>query len=328
MDLSRLEGVTEGRPRLQATVEVVQEMVGEWRNDRVTGLAAEVAFFGLLSLFPTLLATAAALGSLQAVVGRSAATRAEDAVIDFLERVLTDEAAGIVDAVKDLFAGANPGLLTLGLVLALWAASRGFAAVINALDVAYDVDEGRSWFRIRARAVGLATGSVVAGAVVLTMIVVGPLFGTGRQVADAVGLGTVFATLWDWARFPIAVIVLLAWAATVFHIAPNHRTPWRWDVPGAVLSAVLWALFSLGFRAYLTFAASGNQVLGTLGGTLIVVLWLYLMSLGLILGGELNAILARRAGVAQCPSEDGEPGRVARLWDRARERLPQGRGGA
>lgn len=318
--MRRLEEALEGRPRLTAVAEVTREMVHEWRADRVTGLAAEVAFFGLLSLFPTLLATTAALGSLQAVLGRGVARRAEDAMIDFLNRVLTDEAAGIVDAVRDLFAGANTGLLTLGLVLALWAASRGFAAIINALDVAYDIDESRPWVRIRARGLGLALGSIVVGSLLLAMVVLGPLLGTGREVADAVGLGAVFATFWDWARLPTAIVVLVAWAATVFHIAPNHRTPWRWDVPGALLSAFLWAALSLGFRAYLSFAAEGNQILGTLGGTLIVVLWLYLMSVGLILGGELNAILARRAGVVQQP-DDGDTSRAVALWRAARHRL-------
>lgn len=267
----------------------------------MSGLAAEVAFFGVLSLFPALLAMAAALGALEALAGAQAAADAEAEVVAMLRRVLTEDAGGTIDAVQELFQESSPGVLTLGLATALWAASRGFAAVIRALDVAYDLDERRPWISLRAIALVLAVGTVVVSAVLLAMVVVGPLLGTGRDVADLVGLGSAFATFWTWARWPFVGAVVVAWAATIFHVAPNHKTPWRWDLPGAALTAALWLLLSLGFRAYLAVASGGNQVLGTLGGSLIVLLWLYLLAVGLLLGGELNAILARRAGVPQEP---------------------------
>ena len=288
--------------RFQAPASMVAEvgrsLAREWREDRVTGLAAEVAFFGILSLFPVLLAVAAALGSLEAIAGGDVAERAQEEVVGFLRDVLTEEAGETVEAVDRLFASSSPGVLTVGVAAALWAASRGFAAVINALDIAYDLDERRGYLRVRAVALGLAVGSVVVVALMLAMLVLGPLLGTGDDVADTVGLGGAFATWWDWVRWPTAVVVLIAWAATVFHIAPNHRTPWRWDLPGAVLSATAWALVSVTLRAYLALAAGGNQVFGALGGALIILLWLYLLALGLILGGELNAVLAQRYDLA------------------------------
>ncbi len=276
-------------------------LVREWRDDRVGGLAAEVAFFGLLSLFPALLAVAAALSSLEALAGGDVAARVERGVVGFLERVLTDEASGTIDAVRTLFVDASPGTFTVGALLALWAASRGFVAVINGLDVVYDLDERRSYVGLRALALALALGTVVVVALVLAMVVLGPLLGTGRDVADHLGAGDLFAALWTWARWPLVVALMVTWAATVFHIAPNHRTPWRWDLPGAMLTALLWALLSAGFRLYLAVAAEANQVMGALGGALIVLLWLYLLAVGLLLGGELNAVLAERHRVAQVP---------------------------
>jgi membrane protein len=275
---------------------VGRSIVREWRQDRVSGLAAEIAFFGILSLFPVLLAVAAALGSLEAIAGSDVAERAQEVVVGFLRDTLTDDAAGTVDAVEDIFAGSSPGVLTVGVAVAVWSASRGFTALIRALDVVYDLDESRGYFAMRALALVLAVGSVVVAALMLAMLVLGPLLGTGADVADEVGLGGLFATWWDWARWPTAAIVLVAWSATVFHVAPNHHTPWRWDLPGALLSAVAWALSSLGLRAYLSFAAGGNDVFGVFGGALIVLLWLYLLGLGLLLGGELNAVLAQRHG--------------------------------
>jgi membrane protein len=257
-------------------------------------LAAEIAFFGILSLFPVLLAVAAALGSLEAIAGREVAERAQEEVLGFLRDTLTDQAAGTVDAVEEIFAGSSPGMLTVGVAAAVWSASRGFTALIRALDVVYDLEERRGYFRMRALALALALGSVVVAALTLAMLVLGPLLGTGADVADEIGLGGLFATWWDWARWPTAVVILVAWAATVFHVAPNHHTPWRWDLPGAVLSAVAWALASVGLRAYLALAAGSNEVFGALGGALIVLLWLYLLGVGLLLGGELNALLAQR----------------------------------
>lgn len=280
---------------------VVRDLAHEWQADRVSGLAAEVAFFGLLSLFPTLLILAGALGWLEAIAGEGLAADAEREVLGFLRRVLSEEAAGTVEAVQGLFEGGDVGTLTVGLLGSAWAASRGFSAIINALDVAYDLDERRPWLRQRVTAVGLAVGTALVGSMLLAMLVVGPLLGTGEEVADLVGAGGIFATFWDWLRWPVVSLLATLWAATVFHIAPNHRTPWRWDLPGALLTAALWALFSLGFRGYLIVAAGANEVLGTLGGSLIVLLWLYLMSIALLIGGEFNAVLAHRYHVPQNP---------------------------
>lgn len=279
---------------MSVVIQIGRDLVREWREDRVSGLAAEMAFFGILSFFPLLLTVAASLGWLDALAGGEVAARAEEQIIDFMQRILSDDAETTIDAVQNLFTDRSPGLATVTTFLALWSASRGFTALIRALDLAYDLDERRSYVRLRAIALGLALGTIVVMAVTLTMLVVGPLLGTGREVADQVGLGRAFATFWDWARWPVVLAVMVGWAAAVLHVAPNHRTPWRWDLPGAVLTAVSWALLSTGFRAYLAVAGQTNQVLGTLGGALIILVWLYLLAVGLLVGGEFNAILALR----------------------------------
>ena len=281
------------------SLDIGRDLIREWRQDRGTGLAAEVAFFGLISLFPALIAMTAALGSLEAIFGNDVASRVETSILDFLGSVLTDQADSTIDAVRELFDSRSAGLVTLGLLFALWSASRGFVAVVNALDVAYDIEDRRGYFRLRALGLALAAGSVVVGSVILSMLIIGPLFGTGMDLADRLGFGGLFAGFWDWIRWPVALALMLGWAAAILHVAPHHTTPWRWDLPGAVMATVCWALFSIAFRVYLTFASATNQVLGTLGGALIVLLWLYLLAVGLLLGGELNAVLAARHGVEQ-----------------------------
>lgn len=272
-------------------VAVGRGLVDEWRHDRVPDLAAQVAFYAFLSLVPALLALAGLLGVLDSVVGADVAVRVEDVVLDFLRTILTSEAETTVDAVENLFTEKRPGLLTFSLVAALVALSRGFAALVRALDVIYDLDERRSWARIRGTAVVLALGSILAAAVMLALLVVGPLFGSGEDLADLIGLGDQFVFLWDVVRLPIAFALLVVWAATIFHVAPAHQTPWRADLPGAVVSAVLWIAFSGGLQLYVRVAQSGNAVFGTLGGVLIVLLWFWLLALAVMIGGEINQVL-------------------------------------
>lgn len=279
-----------------------RRLAQEWKDDRLPDQAATVAFYSILSLFPALLALAALLGGLDSVVGADVATRVEQQVLDALRSVLTDEADGTLEAIESLFENSSPGLLTFSLLLAISTVTRGFAALVRALDVAYDLDDHRPWVRIRGTALALAVGSLAAAAVMLSLLVIGPLFGSGADVADAVGLGDVFVFLWDVLRIPIAFVVLTLWAATIFHIAPDHQTPWRSDVPGAIVTTALWIVFSGGLRLYVEFAQTGNAVFGALGGVLIVLLWFWLLSLAVLLGGEINQLLL----VSDAPDPDDD----------------------
>jgi membrane protein len=262
-------------------------------QDRVDGLAAEFAFFGVLSTFPALLVVAALLGSLERLVGHDLASRSEALLLDAMDQVLTSRAAGLRDAVHELFARPSRGIAVLATATALVGLSRAWAVVIRALDVAYQVEEGRTWLRQRLLGLVLALGSVLLIVLGLGVIVVGPLLGPGAVLADRLGLGRQAALAWTWLRWPVAFAALVAWAATVYHLAPGRTFRWREALPGAVAAAVLWLLASGGFSLYVRVAAGANRVLGTLGGGLIGVLWLYLLSLILLVGGELNGVLHR-----------------------------------
>lgn len=306
---------TADRPLRERAVRVARKMLTEWGADRVPDNAASVAFYAVLSLLPAFLALAAMLGPLDSLVGGDVAERVQERVLDFLGTVLTSEADGTLEVARDLFEDERPGLLTFSLLLAIWTVSRSFAALVRALDVVYDLDEHRSWLGIRATALLIAVGSVVAAALMLTAIVVGPLFGTGEQIADQIGLGDQFAFLWDVFRLPFAFVVLVVWAATIFHVAPDHDTPWRYDVPGAVLTSVLWLLFSVGLRLYLELAQAGNAVFGALGGALIVLLWFWLLSLAVLIGGELNQVLLDERAPVQGPHAPLEQAAEERATD-------------
>lgn len=273
---------------------VAKELRREMVADRLTGLAAEIAFFGVLSIFPGLLIVTAALGSLDSFVGSDLAMQSKRQIVDFLNLILTHQARGAIVAVEELFEEGSNGVLTIASVTALVGLSRAFSVVTGALNLAYDSSEDRPWVRRRLLGLMLSLGTVSMVVLMLVIIVVGPFFGKGREVADLFGAGDAFAFGWSVLRWPLAFIALVLWATALFHLAPCRKDRgWRTDIPGAIVTAVLWLVVSLGLNLYLNLAAGANPVFGVLGGGLILLVWLYLLSLALLIGGELNPILAR-----------------------------------
>ncbi len=290
-------------PRVERTISVVREVLAEMRDDRVTGLAAEVAFFAQLSLLPLLLVMIAVLGLLEPLGASDLASRVESVVIDALRQALGAEDGTLVEAVEALFAQSSPGLLTVGLLGALWSASKAFVGMAAALDVVYDLDEHRGWLRMRRDALLLALGSVMIVALGALALVAGPLLGLGTHVANWFGAGDGFATVWQALQLPVAALLAVGWLATLLHAAPDHHTPWRADFPGALLAAAWCLLVTGGLRIYFDVASDGNAVYGALGGVLSFALWIYLLILGVLVGGELNQVLLDRA--------DARPGRLS-----------------
>lgn len=272
---------------------LVREVINKADRDRLLGLAAESAFFAVLTLFPALLVVAAVLGQLGNVIGESNALRVEQAVVDFLDRLLTDTASGAIATVEDLFrTGTNT--LTIATLLALASLSTAFSTLVNTVNIAYDVPETRGWWRRRWLGLWLGVGSVITGALAVTLLVVGPIFGRAQGAVARVGLGPEYEFLWSYLRWPIAFGSLVLWATTMDHLMPNRRTRWRYDLPGGLLTALLWLAASYGLNLYLELAVASSPILGALGGGLILMIWFYLLSVALLAGAELNAILLAR----------------------------------
>ena len=272
----------------------VDDLRREWSRARVGGLAAEIAFFGLLGLFPAVIVFAAALGSLDVVIGAGAAADTEawllDRVVETFGRDNTLRAT-----IEELFDRSNAGLITAGVAITAYASSRGFTAVVGALDVTYGHEHRRNWFSTRVTGFVLTLFTLIVAALVAAMVVVGPLLGGGEDLAERLGAGSAFTTAWVWFRWPMVFVVVVCWATSIYHVAPRRRTPWRSDLPGAVVGTVWWLAVSLGFRVYLDAASSGmNAVFGLLGGALSLLIWLYLLAMGMLVGAEINSVLNSR----------------------------------
>lgn len=289
-----------GRPQPRTAVGRLVRLVADvWRKgdrDRILGLAGENAFMGVLTIFPTLLVFAAVLGQLEDVIGQDNTQQVKDAISEFLKRVLTSSADGVDKAVSQTFSN-HGNAFTFALVIALASVAQAFASVLNTVTLCYDVHDHRGWWHRRFIGLLLGLGSLLAGAVLVTAFVLGPLLG-----AREVGLPHSYTFIWSYVRYPVAMIALVAWATTLFHICPDRPARWLAGIPGALLTAFLWGAASLGFSSYLSIVVPKSPLLGALGGGLLLMTWLYLLCLSLLAGAELNATLLARKAAAHPPA--------------------------
>jgi membrane protein len=268
---------------------------------RVVGLAAEMSFFALLSVAPLLIAVGAGLGYLERFIGRDEIQEIEETVVAGLDFVFATEA--IQPLVHGLLHQQRGGFAVGGLLVTLWLSSRVFTATIRALDLAYAVEERRSLPQQRALALAYALAAVVVVVLTLGLIVVGPLFGGGRALADWLRLGEAFAFLWVVGRWPVVFLIVVAFLTWLYRFGPNVVNTWRDCVPGAVLGVILWLLASVALRVYLqttgdpSFATPEEEAIAAAGqvfGALVaVVVWTFVSSASILAGGIVNAELAK-----------------------------------
>lgn len=306
---------------MRGVLRLTADVVRKGDRDRVLGLAGENAFMAVLTTFPVLLVVAAVLGQLSLVIGAENARRVEDSVLAFLQDLLTDSAGPAIQTARDLFETSG-NTLTLALVLALGSLATAFASIINTVTLTYDVHDTRGWWHRRWLGLLVGIGSVLMAVVVVTLVVVGPLFAAG-DIVSSFGLAREYEFLWTNLRWPVAVIALIVWATTMFHVCPDRAGPWRTGLPGGLLTAVLWLVASIGFNFYLDIAIDSSPVFGALGGGLIVMTWLYLLCFGLLAGAELNAVLLARRALTHGPQPTpaarraGRRERRRRRWEQA-----------
>lgn len=279
-----------GRPRgFRAAIELALNTAKDARDDRIIGVAGEVAFFALLAIPPLLLVVAALTGAIAGVVGADAQMTIQENVISGLGGFLSSDATDdfVRPAVEGVFSGeARGGVLSLGLVLALWSSSRLIKVVIEALNIAYDVEDWRSAWKRRLLAVGLTFGGIVSISIYLPFLIAGPRL--GRGIAEWVGLGGAFEVAWAVLYWPLAGILGIALLTSLYHVAPNWHTPWRRDLPGAILAAIVWLAAAFALRLYVAVSVT-DSAFGPLAAPVVLMLWLYVSGLAVLLGAELNA---------------------------------------
>ncbi|MFF8768621.1 YihY/virulence factor BrkB family protein [Kitasatospora sp. NPDC015120] len=255
---------------------------------RVTGLAAEAAFFTLLSIPPLLLCLAGTLGYLDDFLGAGTIDKLKADIVKAAGTVLSDSSITQVvqPLLKQVFDRTRPDLVSIGFLLSLWSGSRALYIFIDTITVMYGLDGRRGIVKTRLMSLGLYLGALVIGSLVLPLLTTGP-----ELVTNAVPES---AELLNAAYWPLAILLLIVSLTTLYHLAVPVSTPWREDIPGALVALVVLVFCSVALRLYLVSSIEGHSVYGSLAAPVAVLLWIFVVALAVLIGAAMNAAIDRR----------------------------------
>ncbi|HMQ30987.1 MAG TPA: YihY/virulence factor BrkB family protein [Chloroflexaceae bacterium] len=285
-------------PPRRGMVSALKDAGREFLDDDMGTYASALAFQVLLALFPFLIFLIALLGFLQL-----------SAFFDYLREqsavLLPDQASAQINQVIGEVEQREGGLLSFGIILAIWAASGGVRGLMHALNIAYDVEEGRAaWKRMLLSVVyTVALAALLIAA--LALMILGPQ--VMGWIAAQVGLEQLFVTIWSWARWPVIILLLMIVVAMIYTALPNVRQPFRLITPGSVLAVLVWVVASLGFSLYVQNFANYSATYGSLGAVVILLFYFSLSSAVLLFGAELNAVLLRRREAPRAKEQPAPP---------------------
>lgn len=262
---------------------LVSRTIREIADDNCAGLAAQLAFYFLLSLFPAML-------FLVALAGYLPVDGIVPLLIESVEGVAPGELVALIRSELDeVAARGHASLLTVGIVGALWSSSAAAVAIIDALNEAYDVEERRPWWKRRVVAIALTAALAVVAIVVFGLLLVGP--SVAVDAAARFGLSNAVVAGWALLRWPMLLGSAVLGIDLVYHFAPNRRASWAWITPGALLSTGLWIVSSVLFKAYVTNVADYGATYGTITGVIVTMLWFYVSGFSMLVGAELNGVI-------------------------------------
>ena len=298
-------------------------LVRKVQEDDITGLGAEIAYNAVFAIPAFLLF----LVTLAAVVNQFTGVPLNETLLALIDQhapiearpLLTEVVQGVIGRVNGL--AVSIGALTT-IILALWSGAGGMTAVIKAFNRAYDVKETRPFVRQKLTAIGL---TVLSAALVVAAFVLFVFGGSiGAWVANLFGLGSVFTLVWNLLRLPLAIIFIAFMLAVVYYLGPNIQQSFRWISAGSVVATLLWVLAVLGFKFYLLISNPGSAY-GAAGSVLVLLFFLYVSGIIVVLGAELNAVLAQQydpktvTDLAQHPQKVASPSEQATAHQRAQQ---------
>jgi membrane protein len=282
---------TDERPSLLATV---KRTVTEFSEDNMSDWAAALTYYGLLSLFPALIALISIVGL---VADPASTTRTVTQIVTRLgPSSAADTFAGPIQSITSHRSAAGI-LLVVGLATALWSASSYVGAFMRAANVIYETPEGRPFWKLRPLQILVTLVMLLLLATVaLALVLTGPVV---DAVAGPLGVGSTAVSIWNIAKWPVLLAVVVTMFAVLFYAAPNVKLAgFRWVTPGALLAIVLWLIASAAFAFYVANFGSYDKTYGALGGVVCLLVWFWITNVALLLGMELNSERERRRELA------------------------------
>ena len=300
---------------------LLKRTIGEMWADDVLNLAAQQAYYFFFALFPALLA----------LISLASFFPVQNLVDEVVARMSTVAPPDVIQIVRDqllkISASNAGGLLTFAFLLTIWSSSSAMMSMSNTLNVAYDITEGRPWWKVRLIAVALTIGLSFFILISMTLIIVGPTF--AERAAAALQLGPAFEWTWKILQWPLVFLLVVTAVALVYYFAPDAEQDWVWITPGSVLATTVWVLVSLGFKFYLSRFGNYNETYGTIGGVMVLLLWFYLSGVALLAGAELNSEIEHASPYGKDPGEKvpGEKKKIGAAAQREyEERKARGEG--
>jgi len=264
-------------------------------KDNCLGMAAQLAYYFFFGLFPALLV-------LLAIASYFPVESLVNDMFAMLGGFVPPEALTIItDQIKKISQGPQGGLLTIGMLTALWSSSAAMTSVIDTLNHAYDIEEGRPWWKVRLIAIALTIGVAIFILVSFALILVGPR--VAEFIASRTFLGPGFVWTWTILQWPLVFALAATGIAIVYYYAPDAEQDWIWITPGSAFATTLWLLASLGFKLYVASVGNYTEVYGAIGGVMVLMLWFYISGLVILLGAEMNAVIEHASPYGKEPGE-------------------------
>ena len=293
-------------------VELGKRTVKETVADDCLGLAAQLAYYLFLALFPAILFLLA-LGSffpLQDLSGQ---------IVRLLQPVASPDVVSLIaDQMRRISESQDGGLLTFGVLAALWSSSAALVAVTSALNAAYDIEEARPWWKVRLIAMGLTLALAIFFLLSFSLVLVGPT--VAEYLGRTLHMGAAVEWAWKILQWPLAFFLVSTAIGLVYYFAPDAEQDWIWISPGAALATILWFVASLAFKLYVTNFSDYNATYGAIGGVMVLLLWFYVSGFAILVGAEMNAEIEHASPHGKEPGEK-VPGqrkmigaRAARAW--------------
>lgn len=261
-----------------------KELLARIQHVDVTALGAQLAFFFLLSLFPLLIFMVTLLPYLNLQ---------EDQLFNILRTYAPGEVYTLIDGTLDeVLSDRNGGLLSVGIIATIWSASNGMNALIKSLNRSYDLDETRPFFIARGISVIFTLLLIVLFVVALAL----PIFGEqiGTFLFSYLGYEQGFLGVWNQVRWTIPPVMIFIVFMLLYWIAPNRKLYLKSVIPGAIFATVGWIVVSLGFSLYVSSFANYSATYGSIGGIIVLMMWLYFSGTILMVGGQINAVMQER----------------------------------
>jgi membrane protein len=285
-------------------------------DDDVLGLAAQLSYYLFLALFPALvfllaLASFFPLSNITDDVGRSLGPFVSPQVLALIQ-----------DQMRRLADNEDGGLLTVGVAGALWSSSAALVSIVGALNRAYDIEEGRPWWKVRLVAMALTLGVALFILLALSLVLAGP--SVAERLGQATGWGVPFEWTWLILQWPLVFMMVATGVGLIYYFGPDADQDWVWITPGAVAATGLWLLISLLFKLYIAKFTDYEGSYGTVGGVIVVLLWLYVSGLAILAGAELNAEIEHASPYGKAPGQKNAHGKRI-IGPRAERAFRQGR---